>query len=387
MTGRASVAGERTTALTTAARPLVVRLQRTLAIVLVVAVGAAVLIWYYLHLGTDSRAQAASQSASLRAAVASEMHLPLLARAPEPHPAPPPQSAEPAPGTDEQAQAVQGRTAPHAATPRTTAAEAHSGHASESATASASPVLVREGSRGLGSGSLAQVLRDARLASDAALLAAPGNGAGPAPDGPMSAPTASAEATVLGGRRWQLPKGTFLDCSLETAIDSTFAGMTACVLATDVYGADGRVVLMERGTRLMGETRSDVRGGQTRVAVMWSEARTPSGVALRIDSAGTDALGRAGVPGTTDRHFGERFGAAILLSVIDSTVNGLATRHDGAGVVYNAQGAHDVATEALRSTVAIPPTIQVAPGARVMVIVTRDVDFRSVYGLVHHDKP
>ncbi|WP_305883658.1 TrbI/VirB10 family protein, partial [Pseudomonas sp. MPR-R2A3] len=89
--------------------------------------------------------------------------------------------------------------------------------------------------------------------------------------------------------------------------------MTTCVLALDVFSADGTVVLLERGTRLVGETRSDVRPGQRRVAVLWTEARTPTGVVAHLDSLGTDELGRSGVPGSVDNHFSERFGAAILI--------------------------------------------------------------------------
>jgi type IV secretion system protein VirB10 len=182
-----------------------------------------------------------------------------------------------------------------------------------------------------------------------------------------------------------LPKGSFLDCTLETAIDSTFAGLTTCVLATDVYGADGRIVLMERGTKLVGETRSEIRAGQARVAVLWDEARTPTGVMLNLASPGTDALGRAGVPGSVDRHTADRFGAAVLLSLLDAGVANFAARRQGSGtVVYNTQDSHDIAAEVLRNTIAIPPTIRVAPGARLSVTVVRDVDFRRVYRLVPH---
>ena len=44
-----------------------------------------------------------------------------------------------------------------------------------------------------------------------------------------------------------------------------------------------------------------------------------------------------------------------------------------------------MAAEVLRNTIAIPPTIRVLPGARIMVTVIRDVDFRAVYRLVPHE--
>ncbi len=120
-------------------------------------------------------------------------------------------------------------------------------------------------------------------------------------------------AEVVPTRRWLLPKGSFIDCTLETAIDSTLPGMTTCVTAVDTFGADGRVVLLERGTKLIGETRAEVKTGQRRVFVLWHEARTPTGVVANLASPGTDALGRSGVTGQVDTHFSERFGAALLV--------------------------------------------------------------------------
>src|ERR1019366_3817109 len=121
-------------------------------------------------------------------------------------------------------------------------------------------------------------------------------------------------ARVLPTQRLLLPKGAFIDCTLETAIDSTLPGMTTCVTATDTFGVDGKVLLLERGTKLVGETRGQVQQGAARVFVLWTEARTPTGVIVPLDSPAADELGRAGLPGTVDRHFWERFGAALFIS-------------------------------------------------------------------------
>ena len=195
--------------------------------------------------------------------------------------------------------------------------------------------------------------------------------------------TPAVQAQVLPTRRMLLPKGAFLDCTLETALDSTLPGMTTCILATDAFSADGSVVLLERGTKLVGETRGQVRQGSARVYVLWTEARTSKGVVVPLASPGTDELGRSGLPGSVDRHFMERFGAAILVSVIDGVIQAevASQRGNGSTVVVDPSGSRDIMTEILRSTISIPPTVVKPQGDRIQVLVARDLDFRSVYEL------
>lgn len=194
--------------------------------------------------------------------------------------------------------------------------------------------------------------------------------------------TPAVAARVLPTRRLLLPKGSFLDCTLETAIDSSLPGMTTCITATDTFGADATTVLLERGTKLVGETRGELRQGQSRLFVLWSEARTPTGVVIPLASPGTDALGRSGVTGVVDTHFADRFGAAILISVIDGAVQSMARPRGQSAVTVNPSSSADIMTEVLRSTVDIPPTLRVANGSQLQVLVARDLDFRTVYRLV-----
>jgi type IV secretion system protein VirB10 len=194
--------------------------------------------------------------------------------------------------------------------------------------------------------------------------------------------TPAVRAQVVPTQRLLLPKGAFIDCTLETAIDSTLPGMTTCITATDTFSADGSIVLLERGTKLVGETRGGVAQGAARVFVLWSEARTPTGVVIPLNSSGTDELGRAGLAGEVNRHFFQRFGAAILISLISGAVQGaVASQSSGSTVVYNPSGSQDVMTEVLKETIAIPPTVTKNQGDRIQVLVARDLDFRSVYEL------
>jgi type IV secretion system protein VirB10 len=195
--------------------------------------------------------------------------------------------------------------------------------------------------------------------------------------------TTAVQAQRLPEERLLLPKGAFIDCTLETAIDSTLPGMTTCIMAADTFGVDGKVVLMERGTKLVGETRGQVQQGSARIFVIWTEARTPAGVIVPLDSQGADELGRSGLPGEVNRHFWQRFGAAMLVSVIDGAVQAAvqSSRGSSGTVVVNPSTSQDVLTEILKNTVGIPPTVIKRNGDRIQVLVARDLDFRSVYEL------
>ena len=221
---------------------------------------------------------------------------------------------------------------------------------------------------------------------EGARAATTGSGAGETPQAlsTLLRPTLTPAVTaaLLPTRRFLLSKGAFIDCTLETAIDSTLPGMTTCVTATDTFSADGTVVLLERGTKLVGETRGQVGQGTARIFVLWTEARTPTGVVVPLSSPGTDELGRSGLAGDVNRHFWDRFGAAILLTVVSGAVQGAVNRENSTGsVVVSPSTSTDVMTEVLRSTVNVTPTVTKAQGDRIQVFVARDVDFRSVYTL------
>jgi type IV secretion system protein VirB10 len=105
-------------------------------------------------------------------------------------------------------------------------------------------------------------------------------------------------------------------------------------------------------------------------------------VVVPLASPGADELGRAGLPGIVNNHFWQRFGAAMLVSVIDGAVEAAVQSGRGNGtVIVNPSATQGVLTEVLKGTVNIPPTVVKHQGDRIQVLVARDLDFRSVYEL------
>jgi type IV secretion system protein VirB10 len=197
----------------------------------------------------------------------------------------------------------------------------------------------------------------------------------------------AASASQLADRDLLMTQGTMLDCVLETKIISTQPGMTACHLTRDIYSTSGRVVLLDRGSKVVGFYQSGMRQGQARIFVQWSRVETPQGVVINLDSPGTGPLGEAGLGGWVDRHFQERFGGAILISLISDLGEwGSAQGQSGSGnnsirFDNTSTGAESAATEALRNSINIPPTLYKNQGERVSIFVARDLDFSNVYSL------
>jgi len=186
----------------------------------------------------------------------------------------------------------------------------------------------------------------------------------------------AAVATRMGDLSLTIPQGAVIPAVLETAIDSDLPGFTRAVVSRDVRSFDGSLVLIPRGSRLIGQYRSATSLGQKRAFVIWSRVVRPDGVSVQIGSPGTDELGRGGLSGKVDRHFFTRFGGSILLSVLNA---GIAAVGDGPTTTI-AIGSPGQATAAASMVQPenIPPTIKVAQGESIRIFVARDLDFSAV---------
>ncbi|MEB3047390.1 type IV secretion system protein VirB10 [Rhizobium mulingense] len=190
-------------------------------------------------------------------------------------------------------------------------------------------------------------------------------------------------AGTLGNRDFIVAMGTSIPCVLETALSSDQPGFTSCVVNRDVLSDNGRVVLMEKGTQIVGEYRGGLRRGQKRLFVLWNRAKTPKGVIITLASPATDALGRAGIDGYVDTHWWERFGSAILLSIVgDATSYANSQLQDSGVEAQNTTSAgQQAAAIAVEQSINIPPTLLKHQGDLVSIFVARDLDFSGVYRL------
>src|SRR6056297_1016209 len=191
-------------------------------------------------------------------------------------------------------------------------------------------------------------------------------------------PSTVTQAEVIANPSNTIIQGTMIQAVMETALDSSLPGQTRAVVSEDVYSVDGARLLIPRGSRLIGRYRAGVDIAQRRVTIAWDRIILPAGQTVQISSFGGDELGRSGVTGFVDTRFDERFGSAALISLISAAPSAAASEVQDETAADILEDVGDDLADATDSVIgdylSIGPVIYVDQGARVTVMVDRDLE-------------
>ncbi|WP_334083175.1 DNA type IV secretion system protein ComB10 [Helicobacter typhlonius] len=181
--------------------------------------------------------------------------------------------------------------------------------------------------------------------------------------------------------------GRLIPAVLMTPIVSNIEGIITAQVEQDVYAAQGRVVLIPRGTKVMGFYKNDNKIGQSRLSIVWREMITPQGVNILLTNAvSADSRGINGVEGYLDNKFEQRYGLGLFLNTLS---NGLmitisnATQKSGTGanpyttqLFSNAQGdLNNIFKQLISEQAKIKPTIEIRAGSRIYITPTTHMWF------------
>ena len=110
-----------------------------------------------------------------------------------------------------------------------------------------------------------------------------------------------------------------------------------------------------------------------------------------MKSPGIDNLGGAGLPGHYDAHWGERIGAALLISMLSDAFKYEAAKHGPTTTTISngyvtqepfesntARTVQNLADQAVREAANRPPTVTINQGTVIYVYVSKDVDSSGV---------
>jgi len=191
-------------------------------------------------------------------------------------------------------------------------------------------------------------------------------------------PSTVTQSEVIANPSNTVIQGTVIQAALETAISSELAGQVRAITSENVYSYDGTRLLIPAGSRLIGRYRSGAEIAQSRVTVAWDRIIMPNDQTVQISSFGADELGRSGTTGFVDTRFAERFGSAVLISLISAAPSVAAnqTEDEIAEDVLGDIGDDlaDATDSVIGEYLSIRPVIYVDQGARITVMVDRDLE-------------
>lgn len=187
-------------------------------------------------------------------------------------------------------------------------------------------------------------------------------------------------AMLRKNRKYLLMHGSNIPCTMLPRVITNYFSQPTCIVNEDIYSPEG-IVLIDRGSKVLGEQRTALKRGSKRVFIAWADIETPQGVSIKVDSMAADALGGAGVDAWIDNHWVERFGSAILLSGIDDMLEILASASGESDQNFenSTNNASSMSQIALENSINIEPTGYIMPAKQVNIIVARDIDFTNIY--------
>ena len=172
--------------------------------------------------------------------------------------------------------------------------------------------------------------------------------------------------------------GSVIAASLITGLNSDVPGMVIAQVTRNVFDTvTGTILLIPQGARLIGKYDSVVAFGQRRALVVWQRLILPDGSSLRLDNMpATDASGFAGLTDEVDFHTW-----TLLKGVAIATMLGVGSELtiSGEGDLVQAirESAQSNTARAgdriTQRSLDIQPTITIAPGTPVRLLVTRDL--------------
>lgn len=181
---------------------------------------------------------------------------------------------------------------------------------------------------------------------------------------------------------FELKAGWIIPAVLITGINSDLPGEILAQISQNIYDtASGKHLLIPQGSKVVGSYSSNIVYGQKRILVAWNKVIFPSGDTLNLSNMqGTSTDGYSGFKDKVNNHYFRIFGSALLLSSITAGIS-LADKSDG----HQTETASDkamsaainqigqVASEMIRKNMNIAPTLEIRPGYKFNIFVTKDI--------------
>jgi type IV secretion system protein VirB10 len=198
-----------------------------------------------------------------------------------------------------------------------------------------------------------------------------------------------------------LVQGKIISAILETAINTDINNQIRAIVSRDVYSETNKNVLIPKGSKLIGSFQATgLNSGVSRITITWSRLIRIDGLNVSLSANTTDDLGRGGIDGELDNKYTQSIKNSLLSSIVTIASSLLVEKITGSVGISNATTSTStddttVQTSGKVSDYAIieaaenftdemktltenlrqqNPTIRVAQGTRLNVIVNQDMN-------------
>ncbi|MCV2502474.1 MAG: hypothetical protein N4Q30_00055 [Neisseriaceae bacterium] len=175
---------------------------------------------------------------------------------------------------------------------------------------------------------------------------------------------------------YRVGKGTSILCTLQTRVDTSRPGVVTCLVSKPVYSDDGKMILIDKGSLVVGEQNSGLMN-TNRAFITWYEVRTPFNVVINIQSPASDSLGASGVTGKINHQILKKFLAGTMISILNSAEDYIKiknSKHNELNLSQNMDIENYLKNEFIQER-----TLVVDQGTLVNIQLVRDLDFSKVY--------
>ena len=191
-----------------------------------------------------------------------------------------------------------------------------------------------------------------------------------------------------------VPIDRTIPAGLETSVDTRKPGRIVAVIERNVFGADGKTIVIPTGSRAVGTYTAVESAGDERVVIVWSRLTRPDGMAWALEGYGADAQGKSGLIGDIDDRLVEKYAAPLLISALNAAatlaIGGESNRVISPfGSIIESENAktramrqfsdesRQVIQQVIRDKFKIQPIITIPAGTRITIIPQRDLWLRE----------
>lgn len=181
---------------------------------------------------------------------------------------------------------------------------------------------------------------------------------------------------------------------LVRPISSQLGGNIVAQVETNIYGAMGRVVLIPKGSRVIGFYQANNKIGEYRLDIIWTRIITPHGINILLTNAkGADVKGYNGLVGEVHSRNFQKYGIPLSLSTLSNglllainsmnqsatadntnTTNQITSAYMTAQIMSGMR--QDVSTiiqRIVQEQIKIQPIITIREGSRIFIAPSQDI--------------